>query len=55
MRPDFGPGDFDCCADPSSDERAERDHLRHEDAEDAREMRDTGTYTQRDYEMDVTA
>ena len=39
--------------DEASDERAEQDALRREDAEDAREMRETGTYNQRDYEMDV--
>ena len=43
---DDSRGDYD-------DERAERDALRREDAEDAREMRETGTYTERDFEMDV--
>jgi len=43
---DDSRGDYD-------DERVERDALRREEAEDAREMRETGTYTQRDFEMDV--
>ena len=53
-RPDFGPGDY------GQDDPREGDDLRAADAharriagEDAREMRETGTYTQRDYEMDV--
>ena len=60
-----GPNDWDYYDDPASDERAEQDALRREDAEDAREMRETGlspehwaeseaeAYTERDYEMDV--
>jgi len=48
-----GPNDWDYYDDPASDERAERDALRREASEDAREMRETGTYNQRDYEMDV--
>ena len=51
------PVDIDCHCDErdDSDERAERDALRREEAEDAREMRETGIYNQRDYEMDVNA
>jgi len=52
-RPDFGPGEWDYYDDPASDARAERDALRREDAEDAREMRETGTYSERDFEKDV--
>jgi len=48
-----GPNDWDYYDDPASDERAERDALRREDAEDAREMHETGTYSERDFEMDV--
>jgi len=55
---DDSRGDYD-------DERAERDALRREEAEDAREMRETGlspehwaeseaeAYTERDFEKDV--
>lgn len=39
--------------DQGDDERAERDALRREDAEDAREMADNGTHVQRDYERDA--
>lgn len=55
MRPDFGPGEPYYDDDRASDERAERDALRREQREDEREMRETGTYGQRDYEMDVNA
>ena len=42
-RPDFGPGDYGQDDPREGDaERAERDQLNREAAEDAREMRDTG-------------
>jgi hypothetical protein len=64
-RPDYGPNFDPDETREGDDERAEALALRREDAEDAREMAETGTspehyaeaeaeaYTERDFEMDV--